>query len=130
VCVYLPFGVVHYLLNKEFVAGMCAQCLGSGGLDARMDAIKADGVKGLEEVKEMLVLEEAGVSFEEGCLLVLQTVWKRGSWMFLRFDLKTLPPHRASPAKCHNVLGKTRGVAAVEILRFWGVGGGGRGFDR
>ena len=34
--------------------------LGTGGLEARLDAIKTDGVEELEEIKKQLLLEETG----------------------------------------------------------------------
>jgi hypothetical protein len=69
-------GVQLFMIASAFadgpVAGMCAQSLGVG-LDAKLDAIKADGSKELEEIKEQLLLKEAGVSAEGQCLLILRS---------------------------------------------------------
>ena len=53
---------------------MCAERLGTGSLDARLDAIKADGSMELEKVKEQLLLKEAGIAVEGQCILFLRTI--------------------------------------------------------
>jgi hypothetical protein len=53
---------------------MVATSLGQNGLDARMDFIKADGDKELQEIKKQLLFEEAGVVVEDGVLLVLENI--------------------------------------------------------
>jgi hypothetical protein len=56
------------------VGGMCTKNLGTQSLDAKLEAIKADGREELEEIKGQLLLNDAGVSVAEGCLLIIQSI--------------------------------------------------------
>jgi hypothetical protein len=55
-------------------AGISATSLESGGLDAKLNAIKADGKEELQRIKKNLLLEEVGITIEERCLLTLETI--------------------------------------------------------